>query len=271
MQMKHQNSDSTVQEKLSARAVAIASLLVIFALTVTACSTATKPAATTPPAPSEAGANNPSPDSASTVSSSTGNDLAGTYAVSGAGADGKTYQGEVIVTRRGAVYQMRWKLSAGSYAGVAVHSGNTLAAAFTTGADGRGCGAAVYKINADNSLDGKWGAWGVNSVGTEKAVPVGEPSGGAGAFNLSGTNVEGAPYKGRLTITEGGNDVYQLAWDIGSSFVGTGVKMGDRLAVGWGPRQCGFVIYEVKDNTLEGKWGVPGSASLGTEKATKNK
>jgi hypothetical protein len=45
--------------------------------------------------------------------------------------------------------------------------------------------------------------------------------------------------------------------------------MGDYLAAGSGEKQCGFVIYEIKGNTLEGKWGVPGSEALGTEKATK--
>lgn len=267
--MKHQNAASHVHEKLSARLSALAILPVICALTVTACSTASKPAATTSPEPSKTGANNPSPDSASTVSNSTGNDLAGTYAVSGAGADGKTYQGEVVVTKRDAVYQMSWKLGAENYDGVAVQSGNTLAATFTTGTDGRGCGAIIYQRNADKSLDGKWGEWGVNSVGTEKGVPAGEPSGGIATFNLTGTNADGSPYKGRLTINEGGNNVYQLAWDTGTKFVGTGVRVGERLAAGWGARQCGFVIYEVKGDTLEGKWGVPGSASLGTEKATK--
>jgi hypothetical protein len=175
----------------------------------------------------------------------------------------------VLVTKRDAVYQMSWRLNAGSYDGVAVHSGNTLAATFTTGTDGRGCGAIIYKRNADNSLDGKWGEWGVNSVGTEKAVPAGEPGGGVRAFNLSGTNANGSPYQGRLTITEVGNYVYQLAWDTGSKFAGTGVRMGDHLAAGWGARHCGFIIYEVKGDTLEGRWGVPGSTSLGTERATK--
>lgn len=267
--MKHQTSDANVQEKPSARIFAIAILPLILALTITACSTATESAATNSPEPGKASANGSSPDSSSTVPNSTGNDLAGTYAVSGAGADGKTYQGEVVVSRRDAVYQMSWKLGAGSYDGVAVRSGNTLAAAFTTGTDGSGCGAIIYQRNADKSLDGKWGEWGVNASGTEKGIPTGEPSGGIATFNLTGTNADGSPYKGTLAITDGGNNVYRLSWDTSTKFVGTGVRVGERLAAGWGARQCGFVIYEVKGDTLEGKWGVPGSTSLGTERATK--
>ncbi len=254
--------------------LAIAILSVVFALTMTACSRATKPAETKPAEtkPSETNtvsANNTSPNS--TISSPMSGDLAGTYAVNGTGADGKTYQGEVVVTKRAAVYQMSWKLGADNYEGIAVQSGNTMAAAYTTGTNGRGCGAVVYKINADNSLEGKWGEWGVNSVGTEKAVPVGELSNSVGTFNATGTNADGSPYKGKLTITKGGNNVYQFAWDTGTKFVGTGVKMGDYLAAGSGSKQCGFVIYEVKGDTLEGKWGFPGSTALGIEKATKIK
>jgi hypothetical protein len=267
--MRHPNSDANVHPEPSARILAIAILPLIFALTITACSTATKTAATNPPEPSKANANISTPDSVATVSNSTSGDLAGTYAVSGAGADGKTYQGEVVVTKRDAVYQMSWKLGAESYDGVAVQSGNTLAATFTTGTDGRGCGAVIYQRNADKSLDGKWGEWGVNAAGAEKGVPAGEPSGGIATFNLTGTNANGSPYTGRLTITDAGNNVYQLAWDTGTKFVGTGVRVGDRLAAGWGARQCGFIIYEVKGGTLEGKWGVPGSTALGTERVTK--
>lgn len=262
--MKHRNLNSSECKKSTARISATTILSAIFALTMAACSTATKPAETT-----GAGANSSSPTNSPMNSSSSSGDLAGTYAVSGASADGQNYQGEVVVTKRDAVYQMSWKVGAENYDGVAVQSGNILTAAFTTGTDGRGCGAIVYNINADNSLDGKWGEWGVNSSGTEKVVPVGELNGGVGTFNVSGTNANGSPYKGKLTVIRGSNDTYQFAWDTGTKYIGTGVKMGAHLAAGWGAKQCGFIIYEVKGDTLEGKWGVPGSSALGTEKATK--
>jgi hypothetical protein len=239
----------------------------IFALTMVACSMTTKLSETKPTETTNTVTNNSTPSS--TISNATSGDLAGTYTVSGTGADGKTYQGEVLVTKRDEVYQMSWKLGAESYDGIAVQNGNTIAAAYTTGTNGKGCGAVVYKINADNSIDGKWGEWGVNSAGTEKAVPVGDVSNGVGTMNVSGKNADGSPYKGKLTVTKGGNDVYQFEWDTGTKFIGTGVRMGKYLAAGSGAKQCGFVIYEVKNDTLEGKWGVPGSTALGTETATK--
>lgn len=197
-------------------------------------------------------------------------DISGNYEISGANeTGGGNYKGTLDVTKRDEVYQMSWKVGADSYDGVAVRSGNTLAVAYTAGTNGKGCGAIVYKINADNSLEGIWGEWGVNSTGTEKAVPDGELSGSVGTFGVSGKNADGSSYTGKLKITKGGNDVYQFAWDTGTKFSGTGIKMGDYLAAGSGAKQCGFVIYEVKGETLEGKWGIPGSTALGTEKATK--
>ena len=242
-----------------------------------ACSMGSKPAETTNSAPANADKSNtettktntsetPKPTTGTTAP---GGDLAGTYTVNGTGVDGKSYQGKVIVTNRDDVYQLSWEIGKESYDGIAVQSGNTLAASYTTGADGKGCGAVVYKISSDNSLEGKWGEWGVNDAGTEKATPAGELNGSVGSFDVSGTNPNQSPYKGKLIITKSGNDVYQFAWDTGMKYVGTGVKMGDYLAAGSGTKQCGFVIYEVKGNTLEGKWGVPGSTALGTEKAVR--
>lgn len=204
----------------------------------------------------------------SSLTTSTADNLVGTYTVSGRSADGRNYEGEVSIIKRNEVYQMSWKIGVDNYDGVAVQKGNTLAAAYTIGNNGRGCGAVIYKINAD-SLDGKWGEWGVNNAGTERAIPIGELSGNIGSFDVSGTNPDGSQYKGKLLIKKGGNDTYLFAWAVGKEYIGTGVKMGDFLAAGAGAKQCGFVIYEIKDNTLEGKWGVPGSNKLGTEKAVK--
>jgi hypothetical protein len=207
-------------------------------------------------------------NSASTETKTTGGNIAGTYSVNGSSLAGKPYQGELLVTKRDQVYQLSWKVGSDSYDGVGVQTGNTIAAAYTTGEDGKGCGAVIYKINQDdNSLDGKWSEWGVNESGTEKATPSGELKGNTGKFNVNGTNADGSPYKGTLTVSKSGNYVYQFAWDVGKNYVGTGVKMGDYLAAGSGSKQCGFVIYEVKDGNLEGKWGVPGNNQFGNEKA----
>lgn len=260
--MKKHDSNSMADLRSVSRNFAALIFSVVAAITLAACSTATKPAETKAPETNTASTNNAPP-------AKVGGDLAGTYTVNGSGPDGKSYDGEMAVTKRDAVYQMSWKVGTEAYDGIAVRSGNTMAAAYTTGTDGKGCGAVVYKVNADGSLDGTWGEWGVNQSGTEVAVQEGEMKDGMGTFDVKGTNPNGPAYKGKLTITQGPNDVYQFAWSTGTNYIGTGVKMGDYIAAGSGAKQCGFVIYEVKGDTLEGKWGVPGSTALGTEKAVK--
>lgn len=230
-------------------------------------STETKSTETNTTTSSSPAANNTSTETTPTITDS---DVAGTYSVDGKGVDGSSYKGDLEVKKRDAVYQFSWKVGLENYDGVGVQNGDKVAVAYTTGTDGKGCGAVIYKIGAGDTLEGKWGEWGVNQSGSEKAKPIGALSGGTGKFEVEGANPDGSAYEGKLIITKGANDVFQFAWDTaGSKYIGTGVKMGEFLAAGSGAKQCGFVIYEVKNGNLEGKWGVPGSTALGSEKATK--
>jgi hypothetical protein len=78
------------------------------------------------------------------------------------------------VIARGDVYQFRW--DAGSqYDGVGVQNGNIIAVSYTTGSNGKGCGVVDYDIQGDGTLDGKWGYWGTNEMGTETATRTGGP------------------------------------------------------------------------------------------------
>lgn len=245
--------------------------IAILLTTVLACSFGTKTEETKPKADNNSVSTKPETksDTNKTSSTTSGSDLAGTYTVKGSSLDGKSYDGELVVTKRDEVYQMSWNVGGSKYDGVAVQNGNAVAASYTTGIDGKGCGAVIYKINEnDDSLEGKWGEWGINQVGTEKANAMEKVEKSIGVFNISGTNGNGTAYKGKLGIRRDSEDVYQFAWDTGvTKYIGTGVKMGDYLAAGSGSKQCGFVIYEVKDGKLEGKWGVPGTTKLGSETA----
>lgn len=200
---------------------------------------------------------------------SSATDLAGEYKLNGTRLDGKTYKGYLSVTKREQVYQFSWQIGQGKYEGIGVQNGNAVAVAYTTGSDGNGCGTVIYKINADESIEGKWGSWGVNQSGTEKAVPKGKTTETMGTFDVEGTNPTGSIYKGKLDISRTNDEVYQFSWDVGEKYIGTGIKVGEYLAAGSGSKQCGFVIYKVKDGKLDGKWGIPGSEKLGTETAFK--
>jgi hypothetical protein len=192
-------------------------------------------------------------------------DIAGDYTVVGTNEDGSPYKGALEVIKHGDVYQFRWDAGK-QYDGVAVPNGNVVAVAFSGGSNGKGCGVVSYQILADGTLDGRWGYWGVNESGTERAERT-SGSGVAGDYNVTGKNPDGSGYKGTLSITPKAGG-YRFAWSNNSS--GFGIKQGDTLSVGIGGSRCAFVAYEIKpDGTLDGVWGGYGSDKTGTERATK--
>jgi hypothetical protein len=192
-------------------------------------------------------------------------DIGGDYSVVGTNANGSSYKGALTVIKHGDVYQFRW--TAGKqYDGIGVPNGNVVAVAFTEGSNGQGCGVVSYQIHSDGTLDGRWGYWGKNESGTERAERT-SGSGVAGEYNVTGTNPNGSSYKGTMTA-ESRAAGYTFAWSNGAT--GFGVKQGETLSVGIGGSRCAFVAYEIKSGgVLEGVWGGYGSDKTGTETATK--
>jgi len=192
-------------------------------------------------------------------------DIAGKYNITGTNPDGDAYRGTLEVITRGDVYQFRW--NAGSqYDGIGIQNGNIIAAAYTTGSDGKGCGVVDFDIQSDGTLEGKWGYWGTNEAGTESAART-SGSGLVGEYDGTGRNPDGKQYKVKLTVEPAGN-LYHFVWSNNSD--GVGIKRGNNVAVGVGGSRCGFVMYEARsDGTLDGIWGGGGSDKTGTERATK--
>jgi hypothetical protein len=191
-------------------------------------------------------------------------DIAGKYNVVGSNPDGGAYKGTLEIIPHGDVYQFRWNAGT-QYDGVGVANGSVVAVAFANGPNGKGCGVVDYEIAGDGSLDGKWGYWGMNDMGTEKAARTGG-SGLAGDYDATGKNPDGKEYKAKLTVEPAGN-LYRFVWSNNTD--GVGIKQGNNVAVGIGGSRCGFVTYEIKPDGLEGIWGGYGSDKTGTETATK--
>ncbi|MDQ2856827.1 MAG: hypothetical protein M3R68_10895 [Acidobacteriota bacterium] len=237
-------------------------LSTLFALTlILACVLGCGNSATTSPSTSA----RPTTSSPSQTVAPTPAEIAGSYDVAGTNENGSPYKGELEIIKHGEAYQFRWNAGK-QYDGVGVQNGGVVAVAFTEGADGKGCGVVTYKVLVDGALDGKWGYWGVNEAGTEKATRT-SGSELAGTYDIAGKNPNGSVYKGKLSIApEAGG--YKFAWDNGSG--GFGIKQGDTVSVGIGGSRCAFVAYEIKGNgMLDGIWGGYGSQKTGTEKATK--
>ena len=201
----------------------------------------------------------------STTSTAPTPDIGGKYSVSGSNPGGTIYKGTLEVIKRGDVYQFRWNAGE-QYDGVGVASGNIVAVAFASGANGKGCGVIDYTIQGDGTLDGKWGYWGVNEAGSERATRS-SGSGLVGEYDATGKNPDGKEYKATLTVEPAVN-LYRFLWS--NNTEGLGIKRGDNIAVGIGGARCGFVTYEIQsDGTLDGIWGGYGTEKTGTEKATK--
>lgn len=192
-------------------------------------------------------------------------DIAGNYRVAGTNEDGSPYKGDLEVIKRGDVYQFRWNAGR-QYDGIGVPNGNVVSVAFTGGTDGKGCGVVNYELVGDDTLDGKWGYWGVNESGTEKAVRT-SGSGLAGNYDATGKNPDGSGYKATIVIAPLGGG-YKFDWSNNAS--GFGIKRGSNISVGVGGAKCAFVAYEIMpDGMLDGIWGGHGGTQTGTEKGTK--
>ena len=192
-------------------------------------------------------------------------DIAGKYNVVGGNPGGGVYKGTLEIIPHGDVYQFRWDAGT-QYDGVGVTNGNVVAVAFANGANGKGCGVVDYEIASDGALRGRWGYWGTDESGTEKATRT-LGSGLIGTYDATGANPDGRPYKVQIVVVPLGSG-YKFAWS--NNTEGFGVRRGDNVAVGIGGARCGFVSYEVKsDGTLDGVWGGYGSDKTGTERATK--
>ena len=218
--------------------------------------------------PTNSGGQTSSPTTSATPAPSAPKNIAGNYDITGTNeGGGGNYKGTLEIIERGDVYQFKWNAGK-TYDGVGVMTDNAVAVSYTEGADGKGCGVVLYKIGADGSLDGKAGYWGVNDDESEKAVRT-SGNGVEGEYSVTGETPGGKEYKGTLSIKSQGSG-YAFTWNIGNPLSGFGIKQGDKLAVGIGGKQCGFVGYEVaSDGTMNGKWGSVGSTSVGSETAKK--
>lgn len=194
-------------------------------------------------------------------------DVAGNYDITGKTLEGKSYDGTLSIKKQDEVYQFSWNVGGSAYDGVGVRDGNLIAVGYGAGDNGKGCGAAIYKIG-EKVLDGKLGGWGYNKVGKQTAVLLKQSKEG-GVFTVVGTDTDGSGYKGELYVAQSKTDVYHFAFtsEGKAKYIGTGIKVGDYFGAGMGVKQCGYVVYEVKGENLEAAWGVIGNDRLGSELA----
>lgn len=169
------------------------------------------------------------------------------------------------------MYQFSWKSGGNGYDGVGVQTESSVGVAFSSGAAGKACSVVHYKVGANGALAGRWGAWGNDASGNETATRSGGGSGLDGKYDVSGSRLDGAAYKGTLNVSAQGAG-YLFSWSTGDTSEGFGVRMGDFVSVGIERRRV-----RVRDLRREGGWDLERpveqlkSKAVGTEIATKKK
>ncbi len=94
-----------------------------------------------------------------------GADVVGEYDVKGINAAGEQYNTKLSISKSGSGLAFSWTGTT-PFQGFGIQHGNMLTAGF----GGKHCSFVAYQIKSDGSLEGKWGAIGTTSFGTEKAV-----------------------------------------------------------------------------------------------------
>lgn len=192
------------------------------------------------------------------------------------------YSGTLDIAAAGEVenlYELSWETSTGSYSGLGFLEDDRLLVGY--GLTQQIYGVALYRINGDGTLDGKWTFSRSNGeVGTEKAEKTtGDNSNRVEGEYRVGGNDPGSTdpedpdssYNGSLTIRKV-RDTYQVSWKVDNQiYLGVGLRRGDWLVVGWGPGD-GFAVmdYEIDNNKANGRWAISGDADLGVEKLTRH-
>ncbi len=96
-------------------------------------------------------------------------DITGHYTVSGTDLAGKTYRGELTITREGEVYLVVWTLGQTQIAGTGLLEGNVLAVTWDAGGVP---GLVVYRSTQPGVLEGRWTVQGETVSATERARRV---------------------------------------------------------------------------------------------------
>lgn len=197
--------------------------------------------------------------------------LPGRYALSGDNG-GASYVGEVGIESRGSAFAVTWEVE-----GRAPHDGfglalnHVLGVAYWPNGDEqeRGLGIVMYKIDG-GTLDGIWLPQGMNDRSPGREVLGGSPD-LSGRYQIAlGVNPGGrSNYTGYADLERTG-DTFKIVWQTPmQTFVGTGIKMGDVLAVAYAYTKFpAIAAYCANGKQLEGMWWVGSEGQPGRETLT---
>lgn len=195
-------------------------------------------------------------------------DPAGEYLI------GRDYADTLQVRPRGAGYSLAWRRGGSTtYGGVALYAGNVLGGVFWPGDEPGDPDLRVmaYQIE-DGRLSGTW-----ISVGAKATIPGREDLSGAERFEgrheitLGQRPDQRGPYTGVVEIS-GAGPIYAARWSLnGAIFLGTGIRIGDTLVVGYSDKgPPGVIAYCMTESGGLGLWTSGRSVRLAVENISRN-
>ena len=210
---------------------------------------------------------------ASACDSQDGGDPAGGYQIRGhAAGNARTYIGELRIAPFGPGYDLIWRLDQGDmYRGTALLADHVLGAVYWIGPRPTpDISVAVFAVKG-GTLTGTWmpAIGGVPRPGREELAG---PENLNGSYDIVvGENPDGSSYKGHVEITRTGK-TYWLRWYLPElTYVGRGVRVGDKLVVGYASRIApGVVAYCMMGENGKGVWSFGNANGLGTELISQN-
>jgi hypothetical protein len=185
-------------------------------------------------------------------------DLAGLYAMDGREAGGAPYDGELAIASRGHAFDVDWRRGdRARESGFGLTLNHVLGIAYwpDNQALDSGLGMVIYRIDG-GTLDGLWLPQGVYDRAPGRETLSGSPD-LTGRYQVTlGRNPWGGRYTGYADLERTGDHV-KVTWHLTSSevFVGSGIKIGNVLAVAYGYTHAPAVAaYCSNGRQLAGGW-----------------
>ena len=186
-----------------------------------------------------------------------GDSLSGRYAIEGRDTGGAQYGGDLAIQGRGHAFDVNWQRSGGSAeSGFGLLLNHVLGVAYwpNNEAQDPGLGTVIYRIDG-GTLDGIWLPEGVHDRAPGREVLSGAPT-LTGRYQITlGLNPWGGRYTGYADLERTGDHV-TMTWHLPSEvFVGSGIKIGNVLAVAYAYQHApAIAAYCSNGRQLEGAW-----------------
>ncbi|MCO5170196.1 MAG: hypothetical protein M9894_28000 [Planctomycetes bacterium] len=158
-------------------------------------------------------------------------------------------------------YDLRWDTGRSTYEGVGIARGGRLVVGW-----GRGAAGVLIVRRQGDGWAGEWTT--PDAPGGRSGTEAWPGAALEGARDVSGTNLAGGRYAGRVIVERRG-DVVHLAWTVGDGqFAGVGIALdADTLAVGFGKESFGVIVYDLAGgDALEGRWCAQSDQRIGVER-----